>query len=237
MVDSVLLQALAIVFGSEQTVRPAAKIHHVIYDEFLTPFELQALGSYLETHSADFVPSAVLTGEGESRDDESRKSSVFDPTPAIKRLFIPRLRSVLPKVLAELEITPFEVGDIQIQVTASGDGDFFIPHRDIGHERTNNRRVTFVYYAHREPASFTGGALRFHLSGGSFLDVQPRQNSVVFFDPRLEHEVLPVSCAESSLASSRITVNGWFCTEDPAPTGSPNTVPTLPNQCTLVIRA
>ena len=217
MENGLLLQALANAFLSEQSAWPTTEFRYVAYAEFLTPFELQALGNYIRAHERDLAPSHVLKGD-EPVVDESRKSSVFEPSPAVKRMFIPRLKSVLPKVLAELEMAPFPVHHIQLQVTVSGDGDYFAAHRDLGHELTNNRTLTFVYYAHREPASFTGGALRFHLPCGSFHDVIPRQNTVLFFDPHLEHEVLPVSCVQPSLMNSRITVNGWLCTREPLQT-------------------
>jgi SM-20-related protein len=109
-------------------------------------------------------------------------------------------------------------------------GDFYLPHQDVsGHEAAKgalaaNRVVTFVYYMHRTPAAFSGGALRMydtsaplHMDGTldpkecTYRDYAPEHNSVIFFAPSALHEVRRVSCPSRKRADSRFAINGWLC--------------------------
>ena len=103
-------------------------------------------------------------------------------------------------------------------MTAHNDGDFFKVHRDSGDQETAARELTFVYYFHREPKGYTGGELLLFdprlVDGGlvkadSFSVIEPRNNSMLFFPSRCDHEVLAVHCPSEKFADSRFTVNGW----------------------------
>ena len=82
-----------------------------------------------------------------------------------------------------------------------------------------SRRITFVYFFHREPRQFEGGELLLHDSDGggnrhvscrSYQTVVPRQNQIVFFPCSLVHEITPVECPSKAFADSRFTLNGWL---------------------------
>ena len=113
----------------------------------------------------------------------------------------------------------FSIADSEMQVTASNDGDFFRFHSDNGDDRVASRRLTFVYFFHREPRQFEGGELRIHdarlkegayASEGSYQTIVPRQNQIVFFPCELLHEITPVNCRSGQFADSRFTLNGWL---------------------------
>jgi Rps23 Pro-64 3,4-dihydroxylase Tpa1-like proline 4-hydroxylase len=106
-----------------------------------------------------------------------------------------------------------------VQITASNDGDFFHAHCDDAQEMIASRRLTFVYFFHREPSQFEGGELRLHdskktgahpLSIGSYQAVVPQQNQIVFFPCSTLHEITPVQCRSRAFADGRFTVNGWL---------------------------
>lgn len=115
---------------------------------------------------------------------------------------------------------PFTVGRVECQVTASTDGSYFRPHTDAGKGAIDaTRKLTYVYYFNREPKGFTGGELRVYndeLRNGKFSStdtfqlVEPRNNSIVFFNAAIMHEVRPVQVASKAFADSRFTVNGWI---------------------------
>ncbi|MFD9715772.1 2OG-Fe(II) oxygenase [Streptomyces sp. NPDC059076] len=106
------------------------------------------------------------------------------------------------------------------------DGDFYQAHQDVGPTEVASRRLlTFVYYLHRTPRRFTGGALRVfdvflplhsETSGSwddrTWRDYEPEHDSIVFFRPTAWHEVRPVSCLSKRHEDSRFAVNGWLCT-------------------------
>ena len=134
-------------------------------------------------------------------------------------LMLERIKSVLPQVLDQLGMEQFNIAEVEMQVTASNDGDFFHFHSDNGSERVASRHLTFVYFFHREPRQFEGGELRIHdarledgvyVSEGSYQTIVPQQNQIVFFPCELLHEITPVNCASQQFADSRFTLNGWL---------------------------
>jgi Rps23 Pro-64 3,4-dihydroxylase Tpa1-like proline 4-hydroxylase len=48
-----------------------------------------------------------------------------------------------------------------------------------------------------------------YVKAQSFKTIEPRNNSIVFFQSFYLHEVLPVSCPSKTFSDSRFTVNGW----------------------------
>jgi SM-20-related protein len=122
-------------------------------------------------------------------------------------------------VFRRLGMEPFPVGRVEVQLTASNDGEYFKTHNDNTHNALRSRKLTFVYYFHVEPKAFTGGELRLYdprlingqyIAEPTFREVAPRQNQMVFFSSHLMHEVRPVSCSSQRLQDSRFTVNGWL---------------------------
>ena len=134
-------------------------------------------------------------------------------------VMLKRIQSVLPQVLEKLGMEEFSIADVEAQVTASNDGDFFHFHSDNGSERVKSRHLTFVYFFHREPRQFEGGELRIHdsrlkdgvyVSENSYQAIVPEQNQIVFFPCEMLHEITPVKCASQLFADSRFTLNGWL---------------------------
>ena len=104
-------------------------------------------------------------------------------------------------------------------MTAHNDGCFYKIHPDVGSPDTQTRELTYVYYFYQEPKQFAGGNLKIYdteirQSGidknGSSQIVEPRNNSIVFFNSRCLHEVLPIKCPSQSFEHSRFTLNGWL---------------------------
>jgi SM-20-related protein len=126
----------------------------------------------------------------------------------------------LPHVLMRLGQPAFPVSQLEIQLTATNDGEFFRTHTDNDAYGVEGRRITFVYFFHREPLGFGGGALRIfdtaYRSDGASVEtgpyrlVYPQQNQAVFFASWCRHEILPVSCPTQDFFDSRFTVNGWY---------------------------
>jgi SM-20-related protein len=103
----------------------------------------------------------------------------------------------------------------QIDLVAHGDGCFFHPHIDTATDDDyvpgKSRRLSLVYYLHRQPRRFEGGRLRlFDLVGKQTIDVEPEHDSLVAFPSIALHEVQPVSCPGGVFADSRFSVNIWL---------------------------
>ncbi len=192
-----------------------------VLDEFLAPQELAALTQFALDHESDFSASQVISPSAERGviDYEHRRSRVLMDLEQYQEMILQRIKSVLPRVVRELDMEEFVVADIEAQITASNDGDFFRFHSDNGNGQVGARFLTFVYFFQREPRQFEGGELRLHdarledgvyVSEGSYQTIVPQQNQIVFFPCELMHEVTQVSCASGQFADSRFTLNGWL---------------------------
>jgi len=199
---------------------PIVKAQCVVLDEFLAPQELDELVNYALEHEAEFQSSAVVSPSGDPGviDYDHRRSRVLMDLGKHEQIILERIRCVLPQVLDLIGIEEFPVTDVEAQITASNDGDFFGAHCDDAQETIASRRLTFVYFFHREPRQFEGGELRLHdsrgserhLSTGSYHTIVPQQNQIVFFPCSRLHEITPVECLSQAFVDSRFTLNGWL---------------------------
>jgi Rps23 Pro-64 3,4-dihydroxylase Tpa1-like proline 4-hydroxylase len=193
----------------------------IVLDEFLAPQELDELTRFTLEHEADFTPSEVVSPSADVGivNYEHRRSRVLMDLAHHRDRMLARIKGVLPQVLDELGMEEFSIADVEFQITASNDGDFFHSHSDNGSERVASRHLTFVYFFHREPRQFDGGELRIHnapwedgcyVSEGSYQTIVPQQNQIVFFPCEVLHEITPVNCTSQQFADSRFTLNGWL---------------------------
>jgi len=193
----------------------------VVLDEFLAPQEVEELMQYTLLHEAEFRGSEVIspTGIPGVTDYSHRRSRVLMDLGRHEEVILNRVHALLASVLEQLGIEEFPITHSEVQITASNDGDFFHAHCDDAQERIASRRMTFVYFFHREPRQFEGGELRIHdsrrkgeqpLSVGSYQTIVPQQNQIVFFPCSLLHEITPVHCPSRAFADSRFTLNGWL---------------------------
>ena len=191
---------------------------------FLTKRELRGLTKYVLKHESDFTESTVVPdGVPEGATDPSyRKSRVLYEFQEYGTLIQDRLLALLPEVLKAFNREAFQISHIDVQITASNDGDFFKVHQDNSFVEpldVSLRELSFVYYFNSEPKAFSGGQLRFYESEDGEVQssvetasrtITPRQNTIVFFPSSHNHEVLPVRCPSRKFRNSRFTVNGWF---------------------------
>lgn len=196
--------------------------------DFLTRSELRGLIRYVLTHEPDFTQSSVIPdGVPEGANDPSyRKSRVLYELGEYGALIQERLLAILPDALTLFDQEPFPLSHLDIQITASNDGDFFKVHQDnteVEPLDISRRVVSFVHYFNSEPKAFTGGQLRFYDSEDGEIEstkekrlmtITPTQNTLVLFPSSYSHEVLPVRCPSRKFADSRFTANGWFIREE-----------------------
>src|SRR5262249_35573838 len=147
----------------------------------------------LESESR-FKPTLVGDrSTGGKRDPTQRVSLAVREFGPMKALLRERMLELAPAVIRDLGLKPFAPSDIQLELVASNDGAFFTSHVDTfyGNGRAGgDRLVSAVYYFHKEPKAFSGGALRIHptLDHDTLEDVQPEQNTLVAFPSWAYHE-------------------------------------------------
>jgi Rps23 Pro-64 3,4-dihydroxylase Tpa1-like proline 4-hydroxylase len=197
------------------------KAQFVVLEEFLAPEELRELTDYALSHEAEFSLSEVIApgSDGSTVDYEHRKSRVLMDAGKHQNVILNRIHAALPMVMQRFGREVFPVQNVEVQITASNDGDFFRHHSDSGQGEIGTRELTFVYFFNREPRAFSGGELRVYdtrLENGEYCSageghrIVPGQNQIVFFPSSLVHEITPVECRSRAFADSRFTVNGWF---------------------------
>lgn len=183
-------------------------------EQFLPPDLATQIYEYALKRQADFVTTSTSNSKTDYR------QSLFLPYfPEYADLIKQRVRAVLPDVLQHLQLDAFEVDDIEAQLTTHNDGNYYKVHNDNGSADTASRELTYVYYFYREPKAFRGGELvvydskienNFYVAAETSQQIQPLNNSIVFFLSRYLHEVLPVVCPSQKFADGRFTINGWI---------------------------
>lgn len=183
-------------------------------DSFLTGSEVAWLIELAFAAESGFVPARVSDNK-----EDYRYALMLGAPDALKQLFVSKINAAMPEVMPQLRLGRFPVGAIDCQVTASVDGNYFKAHTDAGVNETYKRQFTYVYYFNREPKGFTGGELRIYddtirngklAATDSFQVIEPRHNSIVFFQAAVMHEVMSVHVPSKQFRDSRFTVNGWI---------------------------
>jgi SM-20-related protein len=211
--------------GTRQPVLPASpgpvdraageKSPYLLLENFVDPAVHAELLKFVVAHELDFAAPNVS-----AKDAEDRRSQVLHEFPHFARLFRDRVRSLQPQLALAFGMGEFPVDDIDCQLTAHNDGDYFKLRSDNGSLDTIERAISYVYYFHNEPKSFAGGEFRLYNSriangryecGEQAAEIAPKNNSILFFPSHCYHEGLPVRCPSNRFIDSRFTINGWVC--------------------------
>jgi Rps23 Pro-64 3,4-dihydroxylase Tpa1-like proline 4-hydroxylase len=193
------------------------------FENVLPPEEHRALLDWTLQNRERFKTARVIAGI----DPSLRIAETLRDLGPLRPLLEARLRAMLPEIFRNSGVRPFEVEYIELEIAAHGDGAFFTRHTDIpfGPDRKplggdssgrQDRLLSGVYYYHREPKAFSGGALRLYRFGGGEgpddrVDVEPKQNSLLVFPSWAIHEVMRVECPSRAFEDYRFAVNAWFC--------------------------
>lgn len=225
--DSALLPAIAPLAQSSAPIQTTASekgnilpINFIQIDNFLTSEELEQAIQISFGNQTHFTDSLVHNKKQESVRQYRQSTTLHHKHyKGFADLFQQKILAILPLALNELKHPQFEVSNTVVQLTAHNDGCYYTLHSDANTEATQTREITYVYYFYREPKAFSGGELRMYetgvngqslFKGAKFEDIEPHNNSIVFFPSRLLHEVMPVSCPSKEFKDSRFTFNGWI---------------------------
>ena len=199
---------------------------------FLSDSEHKELLDWTLGNPHEFAP-ATITGKGGAtgRIDPAQRIALVAPVPEpmVDRLNA-RFNDSFDEIAGAIGYSGPPPSSFEIQLAAHGDGAHYKPHLDVplGEKRKplgaapgEDRVLSAVYYYHREPRGFSGGALRLHrfsadwdrtdADPSSYVDVQPLDNSLVAFPSWAMHEVRPVSCPSGRFEDYRFALNCWFC--------------------------
>ena len=208
----VLVQTEAAAPPAAAVVRPGC----MVIDDFLGPDEHHDMLAFVLRERDRFEPSTV-----EGRKDVGRRNSVIMhfSHQAHARLLGNRILVWLPVILKALGRPMFPLGAVESQLTASNHGDYYRAHLDSGDPSMERRELSCVYYFHRQPKGFAGGALRLHdafesaeglVPAGTFQEIEPESNRLVVFPSRTYHELMPIRCPSRDFADGRFAITTWL---------------------------
>lgn len=187
---------------------------HLVLTDFLDDGTAAGLLDHALTHQSAFAPTKVSPrGDTGAIISTIRVSAGTRDLGPYREIFRSKALELLPKLIGDLRLSPFEATWVETELVAHNDGAFFRRHIDTqtGYDRRRLRVVSAVYYFHTRPRAFTGGALRLHdIAGGPSVDIEPTHNSLVVFPAWAPHEVMRVSCPSQRFADSRFAVNCWI---------------------------
>ena len=185
---------------------------------FLAPGECDRLLALGAARRECFTPAKVGDPSATRVDPEVRMTLEADArTMQESRPRIgPKIRSVLPDVLARLGMPGLDRYRIDMSIRVYLGGGFYRAHSDslsMGH---HSRVLSFVYFFHREPRRFSGGDLLLYDTDvdtyawtcTAFSRIVPLRNSIVFFPSACWHQVCPVQCETDDFGDGRWAVNG-----------------------------
>jgi SM-20-related protein len=204
---------------------PAAKSimpPYVVLRDFLDEATVAGLLDHAVARQADFAPTKVGT---RAVNPATRISSGTRDLGNFRAILKDKILGLVPKLIVDLRVTPFEPFRLETELVAHGDGAFYKQHIDTrtAHDpETHTIRVlSGVYYFNAEPKAFSGGALRLYAIGGDdavdFVDIEPQRNSLLVFPSWAPHEVRPVSCPSGRFIDSRFAINCWVHREKSPP--------------------
>jgi SM-20-related protein len=170
--------------------------------------------NFAQTSRDQFKASDVGYGESNRVDPARRRSSKLKQLGELENELQVCAQAALPFMFEHLGYKPFDPARIELEMVAHGDGAFFLRHADtvIRPEMTSYRAISAVYYFHWLPKSFSGGVLRLHSIGGkegTFVDIEPTNDRLIFFPSWFPHEVMPVVCPSGRFEDSRFSINCW----------------------------
>jgi SM-20-related protein len=193
------------------TLFPYMHVHN-----FLSNTLNQEILAYGISKFTDFQPSKI-NKNGIGVVTKSRISSVLHDLGPYREIMKEHIRQIIPEMTERLQMTSFDVGEIEVELAAHGDGALFTAHIDtsVHHHTEKPRIISAVYYLHSEPKKFEGGNLLLHTMPFGKGDDEPKEivpenNSLLAFPSFALHEVLPVIAPGVEFKDYRFAVNCWI---------------------------
>ncbi len=196
-----------------------------IIDDFLDAQTHRALLDYVIANEGRFEPATLHRPTGMEVDTAIRDNLKLSDLGPLRDEMVKRFSAALPRLASTLGTTVPADSRLELELTAYGDGAFYHAHSDTvlpgkdnpGQVERDPRLLSAVYYFHRRPKAFDGGALRLFRWGVSepsdaadYRDFEPTDNRLVTFLSWSRHEVMPVRCPSRRFEDYRFAINCWF---------------------------
>jgi Rps23 Pro-64 3,4-dihydroxylase Tpa1-like proline 4-hydroxylase len=202
--------------STETTPRAFAQpAPHRVIRNFLGSDLIGQLLAHVDARQDMFKPTRISNSR---LDPVVRVSSFMRDLGDLRAELEARFLAILDPMKAELRLSSIDLGGMEMEIVAHGDGAFYRRHIDTATgaaDQKTDRALTSVFYFHAEPKKYSGGALRLYSilppeAGGGYLDIMPEQDMLLLFPSWAPHEVLPVSCPSGAFMDQRFAINCWY---------------------------
>jgi Rps23 Pro-64 3,4-dihydroxylase Tpa1-like proline 4-hydroxylase len=187
----------------------------LLFNDFLPAPMAAALLDWAIENETRFNPTTVGHATGERIDPNVRVSVSVGKFGDVKNELRRRLIELAPALIRDLRVNALEITGTELELVAHNDGAFYRRHIDTATGANaageSLRFISAVYYVHRQPKAFSGGALRLYgFEGDDYVDVEPEHNLLAVFPSWAPHQVTPISCPSQAFADSRFAVSIWI---------------------------
>jgi SM-20-related protein len=200
------------------------RIPHLVFDDFLGPARVAELLAFAISRESEFAPARTANPDLRDADKPYRNCLQLANIDPVRKDFASAIDAVLERGLSLLSGRPFAPCRREIEIVWSGDGNFYRRHKDTATQNPNwnsVRALTGVYYFHRAPRAFEGGALRLYsilpVDAPAFVDIEPRCDRLVLFPAFFLHEALEVRAPGGTFEGGRFSINCWIHRERAPP--------------------
>lgn len=194
----------------------------VAYQDVLGAEYITGLLGHVVSRQADFRAGEMRNREtGEVIADSVLRDAVYlSDLGAFLSPIKAFVSTIAGPALKTLQLSEPEVEPREFIITAYRDGGHIGEHIDTYERPERVRILSCVYYFAATPRRFSGGELRLYgfpkgpAAAGqqptSFVDVEPRTDTLVVFPSWIRHQVMPVRVPSGSWLDSRFTINCWM---------------------------
>ncbi|WP_168204251.1 2OG-Fe(II) oxygenase [Aliikangiella coralliicola] len=192
-----------------------------IFDKFLEVSERKYFWERALGSSNEFKSSGISYGDGERVEYQyqNRNSEVLFLESQEKQNIKSKILKLIDELFERFLIPKKAIKNIEVKLTAYGEGGFFRIHQDGFFKQGNSSRfISWVYYFHASPKPYSGGDLVLfdsncaktnHLfSESHYTRYKPMDNQIVFFPSWFYHGVTPVKLLRPGFDSYRFAVMG-----------------------------
>lgn len=187
-----------------------------IIDDALPVSLASAMLAHAISHRDNFRPTSIhRTGSASGADFRSSlrcKGGLGPFAPP----FVATMERMFPRLCTSTGTVPFVFSELETELVAHRDGDFYKEHIDIrttgdGRPEASPRVLTTVWYLYRVPKKFAGGHIRLRaIVGDETATIEPVHNRLLAFPAFAPHEVLPIEVPGNAFEDARFAVNCWF---------------------------
>jgi SM-20-related protein len=198
-----------------------ARCPYLLYRDVMGQDYLTGLLKHVVERQGDFVAGTMHNRQtGESFMDPNVRWSLYlkdlGPFHSPIKAFV---NAIAGSALKALQVIEPQVKPKEFVITAYPDGGHIGEHIDTKTGKERVRILSCIYYFAATPRRFDGGELRLYgfpkpnfgekSEPASFVDIEPRTDTLVIFPSWLRHQVLPVRVPSGAWSDARFTINCW----------------------------